>query len=344
MEFNKYFYIFSFCFITEGKSQFSIYDSKNKKMHQFDMGLYDVAKNLFRNKRVNEILESFNDNDSEVILSFIDFLLSNDMGCFVDDIDNFPLINESWDSPFKIKRCIIDIRDVWHDFDSIFSQLTELLCPKIEIRSYRVLSLREIKKVIEVFEKYDFGVLFLLFPYSEKIFTADSSEALSKIIAKDYRVLLNIYNVNDDQKLKIEKIKDKYTPLSCNVNLVAKSVLGKDDCGVINHNNFHEMTIDDIMENKKHNGCLNRLISIDENGLIKNCPSMVKEYGNIKETSLLDVYQREDFKRLWNISNSMIEGCLECELRIVCLGCRAYLIDRSNIYSKPAKCNYNSGH
>lgn len=344
MEDNKYMYVYPFCFITDGCSQFSIYDSKKKKMHQFDMELYDVAKNQFRHKSVNEILASFNNEDSKVILSFIDFLLSNDMGCFVDNIDNFPLINESWDSPFKIKRCIIDIRDVWHDFDNIFSQLTKLLCPKIEIRSYRILSLLEIKKIVEVFEKYDFGVLFLLLPYSKDLFTADSSAALSKMIDKDYRIMLNVNNVTDDQKLKLDKIKDQYSPLSYNMTLSSKRVLGKDDCGVINYKNFHEMTIDDIMENKKHNGCLNRLISIDENGMIKNCPSMLVDYGNIKITSLIDVYQREDFKKYWNISNSMIEGCRECELRVVCLGCRAYLVNPDNIYSKPAKCNYVSGH
>src|SRR6056297_2149775 len=173
MEYNKYMYIYPFCFITDGRNQFSIYDSRKKKMHQFDMELYDVVKNQFRQKRVNEILSSFNNEDSEVILSFIDFLLKNDIGCFVDNIDNFPLINEYWDSPFKIKRCIADVRDVWHNFDNIFSELNKLLCPKIEIRSYRILSLFEIKQLVEVFEKYDFGVLFLLMPYNEELFNAD---------------------------------------------------------------------------------------------------------------------------------------------------------------------------
>jgi len=344
MEYNKYMYIYPFCFITDGRNQFSIYDSRKKKMHQFDMELYDVVKNQFRQKRVNEILSSFNNEDSEVILSFIDFLLKNDIGCFVDNIDNFPLINEYWDSPFKIKRCIADVRDVWHNFDNIFSELNKLLCPKIEIRSYRILSLFEIKQLVEVFEKYDFGVLFLLMPYNEELFNADSSETLSKMIHNDYRIILNITNVTDEQKIKLDKIKDQYSSLSYNMTLSSKRVLGKDDCGVINYKNFHEMTIDDIMENKKYNGCLNRLISIDENGMIKNCPSMLTDFGNIKTTSLIDVYQREDFRKYWNISNSMIEGCRECELRVVCLGCRAYLIDPDNIYSKPAKCNYNSGH
>lgn len=340
MEYNNYFYIYSFCFITEGCSRFSIYDSLHKKMHQFDMELYNVAKKLFRNKKVCEILALYNNDDGEVILSFIDYLLKNDMGRFVDDINDFPLINESWDSPYDIKRCIIDIRDIWHNFDDIFLQLSKLFCPKIEIRSYRVLTVSEVEEIVRIYEKYDFGVLFLLMPYNEILFSKKSLPLLARIIEQDYRIILNVYNVTDKNKLEFDKLKEHYSPLSYNVTLFNKRILGKEDCGVINYNNFHEMSIEDIMENKNYNGCLNRVISIDEIGNIKNCPSMSIAYGDIKTNSLIDVVARNDFKKVWYISNSMIDVCRECELRIVCLGCRAYLTNAEDIYSKPAKCNY----
>lgn len=341
MDYNKFLYIYPFCFITNGRKYFSIYDSMHKKVHRFDIELYDLAKNLFRSKTIQEILSLYNSNDKEVILSFIQYLLENDMGRFVDNINDFPLLNEDWDSPFKIKRCIIDIRDIWHDFNRIFSQLSELLCPKIEIRVYRVLKLREIEEIINTFRNYDFEVLFLLFPYDDVLFNKESIEHLSNLINNNYRVMLYIYGVTENKEVYINTIKEKYIPLAYSITTSRKQITGREDCGVVNYNNFHEMSIEEIMENKLYNGCLNRLISIDENGLIKNCPSMSINYGNIETVSLVEIYTKDDFRKYWNISNSLIEECQECELRIICLGCRAYLSNPSNFYSKPLKCNYN---
>ncbi|MDR2057516.1 MAG: hypothetical protein LBP83_04405, partial [Dysgonamonadaceae bacterium] len=33
--------------------------------------------------------------------------------------------------------------------------------------------------------------------------------------------------------------------------------------------------------------------------------------------------------------------CKDCEFRYICTDCRAYLQDSNDIYSQPAKCNYN---
>lgn len=336
----KFFYIYSFCFITKGRNYFSIYDSMHKKMHKFDMELYDIAKHEFRNKTVQEILSVHNAKDKEVIVSFIQYLRENEIGRYVDNIYHFPLLNEHWDSPYRVKRCIIDIRDIWHNLDIVFVQLSKLLCPKVEIRVYRLLQLKEIEEIIKVFQKYDFGALFLLFPYSDSLFADNSAEHLSNIIKNDYRIFFNIYGITDEIELHLNEIKEKYIPLSYNITTSKKIITGKDDCGVINCMNLHEMSIEEIMENKYHNGCLNRLISIDECGQIKNCPSMCKSYGHINTDSLIDIYETDEFRKYWGICNSMIEECKDCELRVICLGCRAYLSDPSNLYSKPKKCHY----
>lgn len=337
---TSFFYIYSFCFITKGRNYFSIYDSMHKKMHKFDVELYNIAKYEFRRKTVQEILSTHNENDNEVIMSFIQYLIENEIGRYVDNINHFPLLNEHWDSPYKIKRCIIDIRDIWHDLDIVFVQLSKLLCPKVEIRVYRLLQLKEIEEIIRIFQKYDFGALFLLFPYNDSLFMDDSPVCLSDIVKNDYRIFFNIYGVTDEIEFRINTIKEKYIPLSYSITTSKKTITGKDNCGVINYNNLHEMSIEEIMENKYYNGCLNRLISIDEYGQIKNCPSMSTSYGHINTDSLIDICETDEFRKYWSICNSMIEECQECELRVICLGCRAYLSNPSNLYSKPQKCNY----
>lgn len=337
---DNYIYIYPFCFITKGRHFFSIYDTLHKRMHKFDIELYDIAKTQFRKRTVGELLSLYNINDKEVILSFIEYLINNDLARYVNNIDCFPLLKEQWDSPFTIKRCIIDIRNIWHNLDSIFLQLSKLLCPKVEIRVYRALQLNEIKEIIKVFHNYDFGVLFLVFPYNELLLTEEGSMQLSREIQNDYRIMLNMYGVPDDMLDVINNIKETYTSLSYSLTTSPKNITGKEDCGEINPTNFHEMSIEEIMENRCYNGCLNRVISIDEEGQIKNCPSMAISYGHISTDSLLNICAKDDFKKYWGLCNSMIEECKECEMRIICLGCRAYLSDPSNIYSKPRKCNY----
>jgi radical SAM protein with 4Fe4S-binding SPASM domain len=54
----------------------------------------------------------------------------------------------------------------------------------------------------------------------------------------------------------------------------------------------------------------------------------------------IDVVNRTDFTKFWNISKDQISVCQDCEFRYVCQDCRAFTLD-NNLYSKPAKCTYN---
>ena len=88
------------------------------------------------------------------------------------------------------------------------------------------------------------------------------------------------------------------------------------------------------------NGCLNRKISIDETGKVKNCPSMTKEFGHINDTSLTTIAHDKDFQKPWNINKDSIDTCKDCEYRYICTDCRAYTTD-GGLHSKPAKCQYD---
>ena len=94
-------------------------------------------------------------------------------------------------------------------------------------------------------------------------------------------------------------------------------------------------------ESQSHNTCLHRKVAIDREGNIKNCPSMARSFGNIKDTHLVDVIANEEFTKLWHIKKDQISICQDCEFRHVCMDCRAYLENPNDIYSKPLKCGYN---
>ena len=96
-----------------------------------------------------------------------------------------------------------------------------------------------------------------------------------------------------------------------------------------------------FIESQHYNTCLNRKVCIDEDGYIKNCLSMDKHYGNIKDVDLKEVVSSKEFQKLWHIKKDEIKVCKDCEFRHMCMDCRAYIKDPDDIYSQPAKCNYN---
>jgi SPASM domain peptide maturase of grasp-with-spasm system len=87
--------------------------------------------------------------------------------------------------------------------------------------------------------------------------------------------------------------------------------------------------------------CLNREISIDADGNIKNCPSMKESFGNIRDTTLAEAIEKPGFKKYWDINKDKIHVCKDCEFRYICTDCRAYVEDTEDILSKPLKCGYN---
>jgi len=125
-----------------------------------------------------------------------------------------------------------------------------------------------------------------------------------------------------------------------NVFYVKKELDFDFHCGIVNMELF-ALNIEFFTESQHHNTCLNRKISIDEFGNIKNCPSMKESFGNVMNTTLKEAIEKNGFKKYWNIHKDKIHVCKDCEFRYVCADCRAYVEDPEDIFSKPLKCGYN---
>jgi len=110
-------------------------------------------------------------------------------------------------------------------------------------------------------------------------------------------------------------------------------------CGKINKDYF-DSTSEGIRESKDHNSCLRGKISIDINGQIKNCPSMITSFGHFEETNFDEVISNPSFNKQWNINKDSISVCRDCEYRYVCTDCRAFT-ESGELFGKPLKCRYN---
>lgn len=124
------------------------------------------------------------------------------------------------------------------------------------------------------------------------------------------------------------------------VFLIPDKTFSEKNCGNISPLYFAP-NLTSYTEGLSHNTCLNRKISIDADGNIKNCPSMRERFGNIADTTLIEAIEKPGFKKYWSITKDQIAVCKDCEFRHICTDCRAYLEDPDDIYSKPLKCGYN---
>ena len=121
---------------------------------------------------------------------------------------------------------------------------------------------------------------------------------------------------------------------------ITETIDSSKHCGLV-HKDYFDINIPLFTESQHHNTCLNRKISIDVDGNIKNCPSMAQSFGNIRDTTLQEALGHSDFKKYWNINKDKVHVCKDCEFRYICTDCRAYIEDPADIYNKPLKCGYN---
>lgn len=314
---DKYFMIYADCFLTKGVNHSSILDITNGKLHSFSSDYNDIIDQLRKHKLKYIIDNHVMDCDIILFNHFIEELIRLDIGCFVDDISCFPKIKEEWDSPSEIINSIIDIRFIFHDFEKIVTQLNSLGCKFLQVRSYKCLSKKEFCEIccnikgtsilyVEIISKYDEGVFYLI----------------TELVEKYTFLHFFIYSVPK------ELLSKKNNHLSRKVTTVSYSIDSSNDCGKVNKKNFINVSIDSYMENLLYNGCLNRKISIDEFGRIKNCPSMEKYYGNISSDSLCEISKLPDFRKVWFLNKSHIEICNVCEYRCLCTDCRAFVLDK----------------
>jgi SPASM domain peptide maturase of grasp-with-spasm system len=153
------------------------------------------------------------------------------------------------------------------------------------------------------------------YPFLNELLLHSSKENSTLVIKDEFKEYMVVYSV-------VENVK------SCA------------SCGVINETYFTNL-LTHYSESQKYNTCLNRKISVDINGSIKNCPSMKEKFGKLESGKFKETMLNPNFKKSWSINKDTIAICKDCEFRHVCTDCRAYIEDPKDIYSKPLKCGYN---
>ncbi|MDP3927796.1 MAG: grasp-with-spasm system SPASM domain peptide maturase [Bacteroidota bacterium] len=330
---NKHLKLFACCLLVKGTKRSLICDVQRNEYKFIPNDLYEILLK-YDGMTLEFIKSNFDNNEAETIDKYVDFLEKSEFIflCDKDEVELFPLLNLDWDMPSLITNVIIELNEFSsHDFFNLFNQLEKLNCRDIQIVSYTdksiffwtecLLMIKASKiKNIEIINKWNNS-----FKLKDIIYLTKSHLRLRSII------------FHSSPKFEIIQLETK---LSGSIFKIFDQIESNYHCGQI-HWNYFNTNIKLFTEAQKHNTCLNRKISIDVNGEIKNCPSMAKSFGNIKDTTLAEAIEKPGFKDMWYINKDQIAVCKDCEFRYICTDCRAYIENPEDVYSKPLKCGYN---
>ena len=330
--YNSYFNIFSNCLLVKGIKRSLIVDTQREDYHIIPNDLYEI---LVKTKRVklNQIFSEYGDDNFDVIQDYFYNLIKLELGFYLDEleIDLFPDLSLEYVSPFFINNCVVEELYSIEYYKKIIPELENLGCEYLEIVLYNSISNKELFKILNLFDKTSIKHIGLIVKYDLtkdldliKLLTFTNLR-LSKIIFHthndEYSLDFRQYNLTDVVFTKIK-------------------ITNYNFCGNIKSNYFTTNTLH-FTESQNYNTCLNKKISIDKNGDIRNCPAMPEGFGNIKDTTLEEALNKSNFKKYWNINKDQISVCKDCEFRHVCTDCRAFTEDPEDQYAKPLKCGYS---
>ncbi|BDX39652.1 hypothetical protein CYCD_30070 [Tenuifilaceae bacterium CYCD] len=313
----KHYKKFADCFLVKGYVQNLIYDISRKDAFSIDSKTFNVlSKDVIQEKLLLTLQENIVEEllEKEVIFP-----------CLLSEAKMFPAIKATWIGPFQIQSCIVDIDNhSSFEFYKIISQLSDLGCRALQLRFASCVRRSKVLNTLGFFSGSNILSVELILPSR----VVDIEELISK-----YKMLTTITLYGAD--------KCSFAHLNgCVVFITTENYYGIEQCGVVEAG-FFVCNRELYFESLNCNSCLNRKISIEVQGNIKNCPSCTQSFGNIKDTTLKQSLEHPDFKKLWSITKDQVDVCKDCEFRHMCTDCRVYIKDPENIYSRPAKCNYN---
>ncbi len=277
-------------------------------------------------KTVIQILKEYS-SQRQLAKQYLRFLLDNELCAFVPDPSLFPNMSDNWDNPHSITNCIIDINNE-QNLDELVKSINGFKIPFYNFRVFKINELIYIQKLMILAENQSLTGFSIYLPYVE----SHINPIVDQILNSDKCFSAIFYNAPENQRIVT-------SDLNKDVFLSSNSFSSHLDCGKIE--GFFNPSLETYTESINYNSCLNRKVSIDIDGNIKNCPSMVDSYGNINSTTIEEAIAKPNFKQYWTLNKNLIHVCRDCEFRFICTDCRAFVEDPKDILSKPLKCGYN---
>jgi SPASM domain peptide maturase of grasp-with-spasm system len=329
----NYFNLFSNILLTKGIRRVLVSDLQRNVSELYPIELFGFITELGKSS-IQDVINSYDDESKEIAEGYVNFLLEKEYGFISDDAwdRNFPPLSYDYNDYSKLSNLFMEYSsvDVLH---KIKNSIEEFELKHLVIYSAEQLSIDDFVEIDNCFKNSVLEGIEIVSPYYEEI-NVDFLNRLNKDTLRIYSMVF--YNCTK----KTLKGSDYFR---FEVNFSNKN-LKLSSCGIVDLKYFNT-NLPKVLESLNHNSCLNKKISIDKDGNIKNCPAMSQSFGNIKDTTLGEALNHVDFKKYWKITKDVIEVCKDCEFRHICTDCRAYTeltyFDGDIDLSKPLKCGYS---
>lgn len=314
------------CIFVKGFKNTIICDLQRNRYFKIANPIASILKTI-DNISFSSFLDSVDQDYRNEFKSLVDLLLFENLVFMHAENSCFKELDMYYKTHRQINNAIIDLDvDNLDLVPGIVDQLAELKAVAIQLRSFNKLPKSTTISLLD-YASTKIRFVELITEFSDEKSVID----ILKKLNSQYFIHLTFHSASFDRTVVYGNKK---------AEIITDKINGEICCGNVSNDMFN-INIETFMEAYKHNLCLNRKISIDPAGNIKNCPSMPHSYGNIKDTTLREALEHPDFKKYWYIHKDQIEVCKDCEFRYICTDCRAYLEDPDNLYSKPLKCGYN---
>ncbi len=325
------FALFASCLPVKGAKRSSICDLQRQRIHFIPNILYAIITG-YSGTTIEYVKSIYGQENSIAIDSYFEFLQQEELIFFTLAPESFPLLSLEWKTPSAITNGIWDIdENVGHVIPKVVSSLNKIGCKNIQLRNFSMFSIKKIEYLLSFFENTRIENIEILIQYQSECLLGNIQDMLQKF----HRISsIFIYSAPQTELIYEAPFHDG------NIYYIAENISSSLFCGKVFPKDF-SINIPTFTESHHHNSCLNRKISIDVEGNIKNCPSMSQSFGNIKDTTLQEALDHPDFKKYWNVTKDQIAVCKDCEFRYICTDCRGYIENPEDMYSKPLKCGYN---
>lgn len=314
MSFNHQNYIHFFAGIewVNGATCSLIYDLHREKAYEIPSLLGEVFAD-YQGKTIQDIKEQFNHEYDEGINLYLNELYELDFIFFSNEKDAFiPNDYSNWDYPLEIMNAVIELPTSPHNYDvsSALAQLDELGCHHIQLRlvesgAYDFAYFEALGNELALSR---INTIELYLPHS-LLENIQQWDVLLNRLLRFQQIIFHSAQKNETLKTMTERGKDRIFTTKQVLDYSHKDLVSKDQ---MTYNILY------FAEAKNRNTGLNRKVTIDKEGNIKNYLSHELYFGNINDLSLKAVINSEDFQKKWMIKKDQIEHCNVCQYRYAC--------------------------
>ncbi|WP_020535030.1 grasp-with-spasm system SPASM domain peptide maturase [Lewinella cohaerens] len=327
-----YFKLFASCIPVKGSVECLIYDTDRGLYHVIDPLLFEIINENKKNVlSIGELKKMFLNQYDRGIDAYFQFFVDEEIGFFTDNPQFFPEINMSWHSPLRIQNAVIEVDESSpYDLLDVLRQLEGLNCQFIQLRFLSFTHIEELKKILDNFDSSCIKGFEVFIPYYKDVSSTQIIDFTStcKRIAR-----LHIFEAPEQEDLS------KYYDQSSTRGFFIPQKITCSTHDVVSAENFF-LSLDTFLESQQHNIGLNRKVSIDRNGFIKNYLSHETFHGNVCSESIKDVISTSSFQKCWFLHNDIILVCKDCQYRYMCVD-NTEIIKSEGGYRKNKQCSFN---